>query len=149
MKQPTLKACRKGNHGFTLVELMIVVVIVAILASIALPSFLEQINKTRRADGTSKLLEIMQAQERYRTTEFTYTTDLTELGYTVDGDGDATSDEGYYSIAASACGDGIATCVQLTATPQNAQQDDACGTLSLDSTGLRTKSGSPPIEDCW
>ena len=123
----------KKQKGFTLVELMIVVVIIGILAMIAYPSYQEHTRKTRRTDGQTKLMEVMQAQERNYTVNHTYVTDLSQLGYpaaTVD------SDEGYYRISAAACGGGITRCVALTATAQGAQVSD--GNLTLDSIGNKT-----------
>ncbi|MGM0517421.1 MAG: type IV pilin protein [Pseudomonadota bacterium] len=137
----------RRNRGFTLVELMIVVVILAILVSIAFPLYQEQVRKTHRADGKSALMEIMQAEERYRTTEFTYTTDLVgDLGYSSDP---VISDESYYQVAATACAGDIRTCVQLTATPINGQTGDKCGNLTLDSRGNKGRSGSAPMDQCW
>ena len=63
--------------GMTLIELMIVVVIVGILASIAYPSYRDQMTKTRRSDGQVKLMEIMNAQERYFTNYGSYTASIT------------------------------------------------------------------------
>lgn len=138
---------KRFARGFTLVELMIVVVIIAILVGIAYPLYTEQVRKAHRADGKSALMEIMQAEERYRTTEFTYTTDLDgDLGYSSDP---VESDESYYQVAAAACAGDIRVCVQLTATPINAQSGDKCGNLTLDSRGNKGRSGSAPMDQCW
>jgi type IV pilus assembly protein PilE len=56
----------KRNRGFTLIELMIVVAVVATLVAIALPSFLSQVRATRRAEAVATLSQIQQAQERWR-----------------------------------------------------------------------------------
>ena len=60
--------------GFTLIELMIAVVIMAILLSISIPMFIEQLRKSRRYDATSTLLSMEQEQELYRTNNTTYGT---------------------------------------------------------------------------
>ncbi|MBL0296210.1 MAG: prepilin-type N-terminal cleavage/methylation domain-containing protein [Betaproteobacteria bacterium] len=59
-------ARRETASGFTLVELMIAVVIVALLASIALPSFMDSIRKSRRSEAFAALSAVQQAQERWR-----------------------------------------------------------------------------------
>lgn len=61
----------------TLIELLIVLVIVAILAAVAWPSFSEAVHKSRRADAMSALTEIMQAQERWRANNPAYKATLT------------------------------------------------------------------------
>ena len=138
-----------GNQaGFTLIELMITVTIVAILAAIAYPAYTEQMAKSRRAEGKAMLMEVMGAQERFYSLNSTYTTSLTgTLGYPDAGGGAVSSDEDRYRVSAAACGGGIGQCVQLTATPQIA--DPRCGNLTLDSTGVRGESGTLTVQDCW
>lgn len=91
----------KQAAGFTLIELMIVVVIIGILAMIAYPSYQESLTKTRRTDGQSHLMSIINAQERFYTENNTYTTDLTDLGYA--SATDVASEEGFYEATAAAC----------------------------------------------
>jgi type IV pilus assembly protein PilE len=127
----------KCTSGITLVELLIVMAIIAILGVIVVPTYQEQMLKTRRSDGKAKLMDVLNAQERYYTANNTYTTDLeNDLNYAVDGDGKVDSDEGYYKIRAAACGGGITNCVLLTAEAGNLQQDD--GNLTLNSLGAKT-----------
>ncbi|MEQ9022716.1 MAG: type IV pilin protein [Pseudomonadales bacterium] len=128
------------SSGFTLVELMIAVVIIAILAAFAVPSYQSFVLESKRAEGTTALMRIMDMQERYYTNQFppTYTTDLdAELGFSSDP---VITESGYYSISAAACGSGITACVQLTATAQTEVAED--GNLTLDSLGNRTRDGS-------
>ncbi|MEM7303990.1 MAG: type IV pilin protein [Pseudomonadota bacterium] len=129
----------KSQRGITLVELMMVIVIVGIIASIAYPSYQGHINKTRRTDGQAMMLKIMQEQRKYFSNENTYTLDLiNDLGYIDSGDGSSTeSDEGFYIISAGTCTvDGntlaINRCVQLTATP-TFPTSDASDTLTYNS----------------
>ncbi len=123
--------------GFTLTELMIVVAIVAILAAIAYPAYRDQVQKTRRSDGQVKLMEILQAQERYFTENNIYTADLTDLGYATATN--VESDEKFYKISAgtgAAPCDALTRCVELTATAQGAQTAD--GDLTLNALGQKT-----------
>lgn len=135
--------------GFTLIELMIVVVIVAILALIALPSYQNSVQKGRRADAMSALLDAANRQEQHMLDRSTYTTDMTDLGYAADP---LVSEEAHYTVDAAACAGGaITNCYLLTATPAagSPQVNDArCTTFSLDSAGRRTATGSLGA-DCW
>lgn len=86
------------RSGFTLLEMMIAVVVLGILAAIALPSFLDQMRKGRRSDAFELATRVMQAQERYRTSNSTFasTADaLSSYGVT------ATSSAGHYGLAIS------------------------------------------------
>lgn len=74
-------ACKLRNTqplagGFTLVELMLVVIIVAVLAMVALPSYQKQVAKGRRADAVTALSGIVQAQERWRSNRDAYASSL-------------------------------------------------------------------------
>lgn len=129
MENPTN---RYRNAGFTLIEVMIVVVIVSILAMIAVPSYNDSVSKARRADGQAALMDIMARQERFYTENGTYTTNLGSGGLRLSS---TSSQEGYYTISAAACGDGITSCVELTATPGSAQSSD--GWMSLNSVGVK------------
>ena len=129
-----LPAMRPANiSGFTLIEILIVIAIVAVLAAIAVPSYQSHMRETRRTEGQAKLMEVMNAQERYYTVNNTYTTDLTKLNYT---DPEPTENN-YYNISAAACGtQNIANCILLTATPEPVQAND--GPLTYNSLGQRT-----------
>jgi type IV pilus assembly protein PilE len=64
------------SRGFTLIELMIAVAIVALLVSVALPWFLDSMRKSRRSDAVASLQAIALAQERFRTNHSTYAGNL-------------------------------------------------------------------------
>ncbi|MDJ0699159.1 MAG: type IV pilin protein [Woeseiaceae bacterium] len=128
-------------RGITLLELMIVVVIVGILASIAYPSYKSQVYKTRRADGQSQLMLTAQALERCYTRSATYVGCAT-VAFPV------ASQEGHYSITAA--GGVTASAYTLNAAPVGDQtKDTKCGTLSLTSAGVQGASGTLPATSCW
>ncbi len=132
----------KSKHGFTLVELMIVVVVVAILATVAIPAYQSSTAKARRADGQSALLAFSQAMERYGTANNTF------LGAAAAGANtgapaifptQAPIDGGtkYYNLTIEAA---TQTTYTLRATPINGQAGD--GNLEIDNTGAKRWNGN-------
>jgi len=125
---------RRAGSGFTLIELMIVVVVVAILASIAIPSFLEQTRKSRRAEAVSGLGEIALRQERWRANNPTYGT-AAQIG------GMPTSSHYTFLVTTN-----TATAWTATATPTGS--DPTCGTFTYAfAAGAVTKT--PNTAGCW
>lgn len=129
-------------NGFTLIELMITVVIIAILAGIAYPSYVEQVKKARRTNAQADLVELSSFMERYYTENFTY----------MDGAGapalpfDKSPKEGgekYYNLSVSPTP--TQNTFTLKADPIGSQSDDRCGSMTLDHTGSRTAVKA----DCW
>ncbi len=140
-----------GNRGFTLIELMIVVVIVGILVAIAYPSYRDSVRRSNRSEGKALLVDAASRQERYFSNNNTYTTDMTALGFAADP---AISENGFYSVDAAACAGGtIATCYVLTATATGGQADDTeCATMTLDSLGQKgaqNSGGTDTSDTCW
>ena len=136
--------------GFTLIEVMIVVVIVAILAAIALPSYQQHVQKSRRVDAKETLMRMATLQERHFFQESTYSATLAGMG----GD---TSPEGWYkidpSIGALACAAEPCNTFTITATADGPQlKDETCRTFSIDQT-LQTESkdvsGAVTTDQCW
>lgn len=130
--------------GFTLIELMITVAIVAILASIAYPSYQDQVRKSRRSDGISKMLDVAQRQERYYTQHQKYTSDASgNLNYGVNP---IPSDEGYYTVSTTAgnCPSGAAGCTfTVTATAVGSQlKDTNCRSFTINDRGVRSAKNS-------
>jgi type IV pilus assembly protein PilE len=119
------------QRGFTLIELMITVMIVAILAVIAVPAYNSQAMKARRSDGQSYLLTIQSRMERYMYDHDTYPSDLSQMSFS------ATSPEQHYEVEivtpTAACP--ISICYQLLATPRGGQTAD--GPLELHSNGQK------------
>ncbi len=123
------------HKGFTLIELMITLTILAIIASIAYPSYQDQVNKTRRSEGKVFLMGIAQRMERCFTQ------------YNAYNHGNCptfpqTSESGYYQATVAR----TATTYTLTATARGAQAGDTyCATLTINQANNKggTNSG------CW
>ncbi len=137
---------RTRIFGFTLIEVMLVVVVIGILAAIAYPTYLESATKARRKDARVTLMEISQRQERRFTETNSYTGDLTDLGYAVSP---TPSPEGWYTISVTNLPAGDFTqSFTLTATATAAQaKDTQCATLTLDSRGTKGSTGGGTT--CW
>jgi type IV pilus assembly protein PilE len=146
---------RRRQSGFTLIELLIAVAIVAILASIALPSYLGQIQKTRRSDAHSKLLEVAQSLERCYSSYRSY--DNTNCPVVASGPTvSLTSNDGYYQITSQAA-DGSETLAAdtftLRAIAQGSQAGDSrCVVLSYthaEVRGAQDEQGNDSASLCW
>ncbi|MES9901541.1 MAG: type IV pilin protein [Sedimenticola sp.] len=157
MKNSVSKRSRIATGGFTLIELMIVVAVVGILATIAYPSFTEQVSKSRRSDAHAALMEVTNREEIFFSNFNTYTTVVVSpgtctgaacgLGYT------STSPEDYYTITVAG-NSGIGTSFIATATRVSggSQASDNCGDFTLTDTGLRGVSDAESGYDadrCW
>lgn len=152
MHPNALPAHRRTGHGFTLIEMMIVIVVIGLLAAVAFPSFMESIRKGRRSEAFSALSAVQQAQERWRGNNTSYSTDLTELkvatptasGYydlTVTAPSTGTLANGYIVVAEGKTGTSQASdsqCrkvgVQLTGGNLTYGGCTGCGTLTFSAT---------------
>jgi type IV pilus assembly protein PilE len=137
------------SRGFTLIELMITVAIVATLAAIAYPSYTNHVRKTSRAEAKARLLQVAQLQERNFTEKNTYTTNIAGLlgvAGTVYSSSTNDANSGYQITAPVA----TASAFTLEAAPQGSQVADTnCGTLRLLHTGKKEISGSGSVAQCW
>ena len=133
----------KSTNGFTLIELMIVVMIVGVLMAIALPSYKDYVLRSHRADAQSSLVDIAARQERFVAQRNFYTTEISAgTGLNL---GSANSKENYYTLEVEACATGtIATCYLITATAAGSQASDTgCTEMTYDSTGTKGPAA------CW
>jgi type IV pilus assembly protein PilE len=145
----------RNSGGFTMIEVVVVLIIMAVLSAIAFPSYQESILKTKRAEGRAALMKTMQQQERYYSLHTTYmpfsstSTDVNEKRFNwFSGEHAKVS---AYEISAQACNDEeIRTCVLLIAQPGTAKvnasyRDPVCGKLMLTSTGEKSAGAN----HCW
>jgi type IV pilus assembly protein PilE len=135
------------ERGFTLIEMMVVVAIIAILSAVAWPSYLKHVAKTNRIAAQGCLSEYANYMERYYTSNLRY--DQTPAGVAnADPHLDCQTQIARNYTLAPASG---STSFTVTATPTTVQlnRDGMCGTLTLNHRGARTASGSGGVAGCW
>ena len=157
---------RLGMAGFTLIEVMITVAIVAILAAVAYPSYLDQVRRGNRAEARTALMENAQFLERNYTVNSCYhrtdagcatttanvTLPLAQAPATGTAKYNITAD---YDLDVAACARG--DCFTLSAAPTGSMTGDPCGSLTLTHTGVRGAddydgNGTADADDvmsCW
>jgi type IV pilus assembly protein PilE len=138
---------RTIGKGFTLIELMITVAVVAILGSIAMASYTSQIQKSRRTDARSAVMDLAGREEKLFSTVNAYSGTASDLGY---GGGafPITIGSGYYSVNIAVPNPPISFVVTATAIGSQAQ-DTKCATLSVDQLGSQTSTGTETAATCW
>lgn len=149
-------------NGFTLIELMIVVVVIAIIAGIAVPNYQGYLEQARRADGQAALLELANALERNFTVTGRYDRfpDGTDMDIvTLVGDDTVGESSVYYNLsfntpsatnAPTATRTLTRTTFTLHAYPAGVQSGDKCGVLRLTSAGVRDAIRLGTVEsNCW
>lgn len=148
----------KAEHkqrGVTLIELMIVIVVLALIAGYAYPSYMNYVVDTKRTAAASILLQVADRQQQFFMDNKRYSNDLTALGFAANplviaDDGrtmaDAANTASTYSVALSNV---TPTTYTITAAPLNGQlkRDGDCGSLTLNQTLVKGASGG--ADDCW
>src|SRR5208283_2399575 len=151
---------RRRSAGITLIELIIVMVIVAIMASIAIPSYNSYVLKSHRTEAKTALLDLASMEERYFSTQNVYSLLTTDLGY--GGAWPVTVGSGYYQVQApvlvpavpptAAIPGGTPATFSITALPIGMQLNDAaCASFTITSAGVKSATGTDPNAnvDCW
>ena len=133
----------RAQQGFTLIEVMIAVVIIAVLAAIAYPNYNNHVVKTRRAAAAACLIENQQLLERF------YTSNLTYVGAAVSQCGNGL--DSHYQISFNGAVAARSYSLQAVPQGQQASRDAKCARLRVNQAGVRSVTGtaaSTPGE-CW
>ena len=127
----------------TLVELLVVVAMVAILSMIAYPNYSEFLQRARRMDAKTALQQIATMQERSYVTNFSYTSNLAQLGFLSNE-----TEDGFYLISVPIADmQGFqAIAVPVPGSPQ--AKDSDCQQFTIDHQGARAAAPDPDGK-CW
>ena len=145
---------RRDARGFTLIELMVVIVIVALLAALGYPAYGTFITKARRQAARNVIYQLADRQEQFFLDNKVYAANLTTMGFAADVIG--VDDDGQITTSGDAdrtylldLTNTAATTYTVRAVPQliQATNDTDCMTLTLTHTGVRAQSGSG--DNCW
>jgi type IV pilus assembly protein PilE len=152
----------RRTRGFTLVELIVAMVILATLAAIAIPSYTNYVLKSHRTEAKTALLDMASLEERYFSTQNLYSQNPPDLGYTGSVGNPFPVGSGYYSITTLVANPPVAPTATIpggtpatytiTATAVGQQANDtSCATFSINQAGQQTATGtdSNANVDCW
>lgn len=152
MNRKCLSAAPKCVHpglqrGFTLIELMVVVVMIAILVAVAFPSYQNSIMKSRRVIAKTALLDIAAREEKYFSVNNVYTANLTGSNSLGLASADLQDGNGQIVYRLSLVADNTSNppTFTATATPQGQQAKDSCGAFTINNYGQQT----PNKPGCW
>ena len=133
--------CRRTD-GFTLIEVVIAMTIIAILTAIALPAYTQYVQRGHRSEARATLMQAAQWMERFRTQSGSYAG--AALPATFEQSPPPPTAMKYDITVAS-----TASTYTLSAIPAGTMVGDACGTFTLDQSGARAHTGAAPGELCW
>jgi len=151
--------CKVSNRwsGFTLIELMIVVVLISIVLGLSIPGYRQYVQRADRADATSDMLRLAAAQERFYLQNGSYATNAqlaaappAGLGFT----GNKTQ-RGYYTVAITLANANRFTATATATAGGKQSDDDDCVTFRINESGLREAADSggsftvASAEKCW
>ena len=139
--------------GFTLIELMVTVVVLAIIVGIAVPSYQQQVRKSRRADARNAVLDLAGREERFLSISNSYSQTPADVGYA--GPFPVTVNNGYYqlTVVSPDPAQGVTPSYLITATyfgPQVADTD--CAQFTVNQLGQQvalTAGGALNTATCW
>ncbi len=140
--------------GFSLIELMVTVGIVAVLGAIAVPLYNSSVRKSRRTEAKTAIMDFGAREERLYATQNVYSTDPVALGYTAAGGSWPVSTGKYYQIEAPSSAPSTSTTpgtfsVTVDPSPGSPQlSDTACASFTLTNTGLQGATGTN-ASSCW
>jgi len=149
-----LQTTKHSTKGFTLIELMIVVAVIALIAAIALPSYQEQVRKARRADGMSAVMDCVSDQERRYSARSLYADTATAQSEALCGFNPVSvqleSPEGHYTLAVTTGVDSFTVTAQAT-TKHKQNLDTNCNQFIITETGQKSSkdSGGTTSTRCW
>lgn len=129
---------KKSSNGFTLIELMIVVVIVGVLTLVAYPAYQRFVVKANRAEAKSHLMNLAQKQQLYFNDSRTYATKTDLNADPPDGEPKRVTEN--YTVAVAPLS-GPPPTFTITATPIAGKQQEDDGVLSIDNTGEKLHAG--------
>jgi type IV pilus assembly protein PilE len=140
-----------GVAGFTLVELLVTMVVAATLISIAVPTYMAQIRKSRRTEARTAVLDLATREERYYSVNNSYAQSAFDLGYGTDTGQiqNLPVGAGYYQVTVTrfAAVPPAPASFTIVATAVGQQvKDTSCQTFKVDQTGAQT---SLPVTNCW
>jgi type IV pilus assembly protein PilE len=145
------------HAGFSLIELMVTVVIVAILASIAIPTYTAQVRKSRRTEARTAILDLAGREERYLSVSNAYSQVPTDVNYagTTWGTGISVG-SGYYTVVVTVPDPnftGTGPSYVITATAAGGQTGDtSCASFSVNQIGQQSSldsSSASSTSTCW
>ena len=137
----------RRHAGFTLIELMIVVAIVAILSAIAFPSYLDYVRKGRRSDARALLQAASIAQEKYRLNNTSYANATTALSPPCPTSGNCNSEQGNYRLATPTNVSGTTYTLTANAISSSQSADTGCTAITYSVSGTAITYG--PSNTCW
>lgn len=138
-----MKNSNSREFGMTLVELIIVVAIVAILGMMAYPNYSQYQQRARRMDAKSALQQIAIAQERFYVTNFSYTTNLNQLGFSSNQ-----TESGFYVISVPTADTQGFQAIALPAPGSPQAHDIDCQQFTIDHQNARGSAPDPDAK-CW
>ena len=133
------------EKAFSLIELRVVMSLVGILASVALPSYFKYVSRSNRVQAVSYLMNLANKEEQIMLDTHQYSTSYSTL---LPVPSEVSTN---YTISVAVNNSAAPPTYTITATPINVQLagDAKCGTLTLNQAGTTTKSGTDTVQNCW